>query len=229
MCFFRFDFFIVAVGAFSFLPSSSDTNLSSLRVLRVFRPLRTINKLPTLRTIMTCIFDSVGQMSRVFLMMLFFLLLFAILGVQLFRGALTDHTVMGNASGGASQEPDRLCGGIGVSRDPLAHTNTLLSFDNIGVSLYTTFQCVTSEDWVEVMKRVQHSKGSVSNAFFYGLIFIGTFFLLNLTTTVLKSKFQMAKNKTFDVQELQKKLEQAEYKLVREWDYFKIPGIFSSS
>ena len=51
------------------------------------------------------------------------------------------------------------------------------------------FQCVTLEGWSSVMVMLQKVFNEFAFLFFVPLVFIGAFFLLNLTLAVIKSKF----------------------------------------
>ena len=69
------------------------------------------------------------------------------------------------------------------------------NFDNIFNSLITIFQCVTLEGWGTIMDNVWKSSNLTITLFFVPLVFIGAFFLLNLTLAVIKSKFTDAHTK----------------------------------
>ena len=55
--------------------------------------------------------------------------------------------------------------------------------------MITIFQCVTLEGWGGVMDKLWQGMGAPAVVFFVPLVFIGAFFLLNLTLAVIKSKF----------------------------------------
>jgi hypothetical protein len=54
--------------------------------------------------------------------------------------------------------------------------------------MLTVFQAVTLEGWTGVMVMVQDVWGYFSLVMFVPMVFIGAFFLLNLTLAVLNSK-----------------------------------------
>jgi hypothetical protein len=58
-----------------------------------------------------------------------------------------------------------------------------------------TFQCVTLEGWSDIQKSVQQAYGYLIFAFFVPMVFIGAFFLLNLTLAVINSSFNEETNK----------------------------------
>jgi predicted tellurium resistance membrane protein TerC len=51
------------------------------------------------------------------------------------------------------------------------------------------FQVVTMEGWTSIMVGLEQSVGTWIVIYFYPIIFIGAFFLLNLTLAVIKAKF----------------------------------------
>ena len=73
----------------------------------------------------------------------------------------------------------------------------ITTFDNIAAGFLTIFQCITLEGWVDIMYVLMDATGGfVAPVIFSVLIFIGSFFLLNLTLAVLGDNFQMEKDAT---------------------------------
>ena len=64
-------------------------------------------------------------------------------------------------------------------------------------AMLLVFQTVTLEGWTDNMIDLEKAVGSWIIIYFIPIIFIGAFFLLNLTLAVIKSKFteEMAKKK----------------------------------
>jgi hypothetical protein len=60
--------------------------VSAFRVVRILRPLRTINSIPGMAGLVQTIFKSIPAMANIFLMFSFFILVFGIIGMQLFGG-----------------------------------------------------------------------------------------------------------------------------------------------
>lgn len=80
------DFIVVVTGLESF--TSDDGNLTFLRASRVLRPLRTLEKLPMMRTLVRSVFLSISRLVNVAAMSLFLLVLFSILGLNLWGGLM---------------------------------------------------------------------------------------------------------------------------------------------
>ena len=66
------------------------------------------------------------------------------------------------------------------------------NFDNIFSALLTIFQCVTLEGWSLVMLMEMETSHSMTCLFFIPLVFIGAYFMLNLTLAVISYKFNEA-------------------------------------
>ena len=92
------DFIIVMTGLITLIPNVP--NLKSLRIMRVFRPLRSIHAVPSMKRQVKTLIMSLPQMGYVASILLFFLIVFAILGLQLFakdvyfRCRLTDEPIL---------------------------------------------------------------------------------------------------------------------------------------
>lgn len=59
------------------------------------------------------------------------------------------------------------------------------NFDSFGAAVMTTFQVMTLDFWEDVYNNVLYSTGSASILFFIFVIFIGSFFVLNLVLAVV--------------------------------------------
>ena len=81
------DFTVVLTGILTVILQSS-SNVSVLRTFRIFRPLRSLSALPSMRVLVGTLLASLTQLGGILSMALFFFLIFAILGVSLFDGAL---------------------------------------------------------------------------------------------------------------------------------------------
>lgn len=68
------------------------------------------------------------------------------------------------------------------------------NFDNVFYALLMVFQCVTMEGWSDIQQMLEQSFSTIIPVYFVPLVFIGAFFLLNLTLAVINSKFTEAHN-----------------------------------
>lgn len=81
------DFLIVLISIFSLTPVGSGANFTVLRTFRILRPLRTMARVKGLRMLLKSIFAALPQLMDNVVLIGFMQLIFAIVGVQLFRGA----------------------------------------------------------------------------------------------------------------------------------------------
>ena len=84
------DFIIVILGILDWILASVYPNmpsLKSLRTLRVLRPLRTLNTVPSMKRLIKTLLLSLPDLANVVLFMSFYLVVFGIMGVQLFSGS----------------------------------------------------------------------------------------------------------------------------------------------
>ena len=81
------DFFIIMSAYLSMMQTDgedSGLSLSSLRAFRVLKPLRAVNNIPGLRLIVQSILSALPLLKDTIIVLLFFFLIFAIGGVNLF-------------------------------------------------------------------------------------------------------------------------------------------------
>lgn len=72
-------------------------NVSALRTFRVLRALKTISVIPGLKTIVGALIQSVKKLADVMILTVFCLSVFAMIGLQLFRGVLRQKCVRSTA------------------------------------------------------------------------------------------------------------------------------------
>merc|ERR1719400_67007 len=210
------DFIVVTSG---FLPmlmpktedgKTSGPDLSMLRTFRVLRPLKLVSGVPSLQVVMSSIAKAIGPLVNIAL-----LLLFAIVGLEFYAGALNKtcydindlhliltevETGMPCAIGTAETTPvgSYVCqNNESICLEKWTGPNQgITSFDNIMLAMLTTFQCVTMEGWTPIMYWTNDALGNAFNwVFFIPLIVIGSFFMLNLVLGVLSGEFAKEKER----------------------------------
>jgi Ion transport protein len=135
------DFVIIFSGYLSIFLQGSGVNLSALRSFRVIRPLRTISSVAGLRVIVSSLINALPLLRDSLLVLLFFFLVFAIAGCQLFTGALKNRC-FNEDTGVIDEVYTQFCGG-GNSCRPGFYcaksnenpSNGATNFDNITFSL----------------------------------------------------------------------------------------------
>lgn len=121
--------------------------LKVLRMARVLRPLRVISRNPGLRIAVMSLINAIPNIGNVMVVSILFLLLFAILGTNLYKGYFwycETENVPEVFVGNIIDKFDCVdYGGDWVNKDQ--------NFDNVGSSFITLFNVMTTEGWIGVM------------------------------------------------------------------------------
>ncbi|EKX44430.1 hypothetical protein GUITHDRAFT_72189, partial [Guillardia theta CCMP2712] len=141
------DCFVVVISMLSsFGSAASAKSFKVLRALRALRPLRVIKRNKSLKIAVVCLLSSIPAMMNVMVVVLFWFVIYAMLGVQFFRGKLyrfvnspPDSPLLKNKPDGTSPTSS----GVWLDKD--------YSFDNLAEALSTLFQMSTTEGWMDVM------------------------------------------------------------------------------
>ncbi|XP_023707955.1 sodium channel protein para isoform X18 [Cryptotermes secundus] len=218
-------------------------NLAALRTFRVLRALKTVAIVPGLKTIVGAVIESVKNLRDVIILTMFSLSVFALMGLQIYMGVLTqkcvknfptdgswgnltdenwfnfcsndshwyipegslDHPLCGNSSGAGTCLPGYTClQGFGGNPN-YGYT----SFDTFGWAFLSAFRLMTQDYWENLYQLVLRSAGPWHMLFFIVIIFLGSFYLVNLILAIVAMSYD----------ELQKKAEEeeeAEEKALRE-------------
>jgi hypothetical protein len=192
------DFLIIITSYFSLFQDTVNFNI--LRTIRILRPLRTITVIKSLRSIIRTILGSIPHLVDILVVLFFGMLMFAVAGLQMFRGNLQNRCVP-EATGKINSvfNDSQLCGGLQTCREGhfcgkigLNPVSGIYSFDNVASSLLMVFIATTMEGWSVAASRLMATYGYTSLFFFVSIIFIGSFFLLNLALAIITSKYQQS-------------------------------------
>ena len=66
----------------------NNSNYDSLRVIRILKPLKTISQFPYLKKVVNSILSSFSMIGDIALIMFYYVVIFSIIGQQLFQGVL---------------------------------------------------------------------------------------------------------------------------------------------
>ncbi|XP_055309467.1 voltage-dependent calcium channel type A subunit alpha-1-like isoform X3 [Sitodiplosis mosellana] len=215
------DFVVITSALLTMIPAlRGKMNLKILRAIRVLRPLKLVARVPSLQVVLFSILKAMAPLLQIALLVLFAIIIFAIIGLEFYSGALHNscysvenrwETVQENnkdvpcnldSKPGAHhcEEDVSICfeGWVGPNRG-------ITSFDNIGFAMLTVFQCVTMEGWTPIMYWTNDALGPTYNwLYFIPLIIIGSFFMLNLILGVLSGEFAKEREKVENRQEFLK-------------------------
>jgi len=84
------DFSIIVIGYISIFINNL-VNLSFIRTIRVLRPLRTFKFVKGLNILLTSLISSIPLLRDTTIVLLFFMILMSIAGLQLFMGSLHNR------------------------------------------------------------------------------------------------------------------------------------------
>ncbi|XP_030378196.1 sodium channel protein para isoform X2 [Scaptodrosophila lebanonensis] len=208
-------------------------NLAALRTFRVLRALKTVAIVPGLKTIVGAVIESVKNLRDVIILTMFSLSVFALMGLQIYMGVLTQKCVKkfpldgswgnltdenwayhnhnssnwytedgisyplcGNISGAGQCDDDYVClQGFGPNPN-YGYT----SFDSFGWAFLSAFRLMTQDFWEDLYQLVLRAAGPWHMLFFIVIIFLGSFYLVNLILAIVAMSYD----------ELQKKAEEEE-------------------
>ncbi|KNC23583.1 Voltage-dependent calcium channel type A subunit alpha-1, partial [Lucilia cuprina] len=219
------DFFVVVTGFMTQFPQlGPEVDLRTLRAIRVLRPLKLVSGIPSLQVVLKSIIKAMAPLLQIGLLVLFAIVIFAIIGLEFYSGALhkTCYSLEDPnkpVKEGESETPcntDTLTdkgGGAYMCNYTTSMclekwdgpNSGITSFDNIGFAMLTVFQCITMEGWTAILYWTNDALGSQFNwIYFVPLIVIGSFFMLNLVLGVLSGEFSNERNRVERRMEFQK-------------------------
>ncbi|XP_049532520.1 voltage-dependent calcium channel type A subunit alpha-1 isoform X4 [Anopheles darlingi] len=219
------DFFVVVTGSMTiFAEANVDVDLRMLRSFRVLRPLKLVSRIPSLQVVLKSIIKAMAPLLQIGLLVLFAIVIFAIIGLEFYSGALhrscySLEDITQIVKEGEFPTP------CNADNDTIAPTGAyvcnssdstcveqwegpnfgITSFDNIGFAMLTVFQCITMEGWTAILYWTNDALGSTFNwIYFVPLIVLGSFFMLNLVLGVLSGEFAKEREKVENRQEFLK-------------------------
>uniref|UniRef100_A0A674ISU2 Voltage-dependent L-type calcium channel subunit alpha n=1 Tax=Terrapene triunguis TaxID=2587831 RepID=A0A674ISU2_9SAUR len=214
------DFIIVVVGLFSAILEQATKadgvnsiggkgagfDVKALRAFRVLRPLRLVSGVPSLQVVLNSIIKAMVPLLHIALLVLFVIIIYAIIGLELFMGKM--HKTCYFLQGGLPAEEEaspcapqsahgRQCqNGTECKPGWEGPKHGITNFDNFAFAMLTVFQCITMEGWTDVLYWVNDAIGrDWPWIYFVTLIIIGSFFVLNLVLGVLSGEFSKEREK----------------------------------
>ncbi|RMB92433.1 hypothetical protein DUI87_31150 [Hirundo rustica rustica] len=203
-------------------------NVSALRTFRVLRALKTISVIPGLKTIVGALIQSVKKLSDVMILTVFCLSVFALIGLQLFMGNLrnkcviwpinVNETFLDNGSRGFDWEEytNNMC-----SQCPEGYTCMkagrnpnygYTSFDTFSWAFLALFRLMTQDFWENLYQLTLRAAGKTYMIFFVLVIFVGSFYLVNLILAVVAMAYEEQNQATLEEAEQK----EAEFKAMLE-------------
>jgi hypothetical protein len=154
------DFVVVVFAILDMLRIVSYGGLSALRSLRLLRVFSFLRNWSSMRALLAATVSSVDDIVNISAVLLLFIFLFGVLGMQLFQGKMSwpGYTARAN-------------------------------WDNFGWALITTFQVVTPENWNLVLSDSVRAIGWGAVAYLLPLVLFGHYVVEVLFLVVLMSNF----------------------------------------
>ncbi|XP_054868925.1 voltage-dependent L-type calcium channel subunit alpha-1D isoform X7 [Amphiprion ocellaris] len=215
------DFVIVIVGLFSvvleMITKDADSggqsggkpggfDVKALRAFRVLRPLRLVSGVPSLQVVLNSIIKAMVPLLHIALLVLFVIIIYAIIGLELFIGKMHATCYLIQTGVLAEEEPTP-CAVSGHGRHCLLNgtvcregwqgpNSGITNFDNFLFAMLTVFQCITMEGWTDVLYWMNDAMGfELPWVYFVSLVIFGSFFVLNLVLGVLSGEFSKEREK----------------------------------
>ncbi|KAM7423429.1 hypothetical protein PAMA_011134 [Pampus argenteus] len=193
-------------------------DMKALRAFRVLRPLRLVSGVPSLQVVMNSILKSMLPLFHITLLVLFMVTIYSIMGLELFKCKMhkTCYYTGTNIIATVENEKPSPCAQAGNGRRCTINgtecrtgwpgpNDGITHFDNLGFSMLTVYQCITTQGWTDVLYWVNDAIGMEWPwIFFTTLILVGSFFVLNLVLGVLSGEFTKEREKAKSRGEFQK-------------------------
>uniref|UniRef100_A0A8C3R4R1 Sodium channel protein n=1 Tax=Cyanoderma ruficeps TaxID=181631 RepID=A0A8C3R4R1_9PASS len=196
-------------------------NVSALRAFRVLRALKTISAFPGLKVIVGALIQSVKKLADVMILTVFCLSVFALIGLQIFKGNLRQKCIRNTTEfrqesalglifsplflfliddfarkngtadillcgpGAGVCPPGYKCCRIGPNPD-----YGFTSFDTFGWAFLSLFRLMTQDYWERLYRQTLRASGKVYVVFFIMVIFLGSFYLVNLILAVVTMAYE---------------------------------------
>ncbi|XP_072136499.1 voltage-dependent L-type calcium channel subunit alpha-1D-like [Mobula birostris] len=218
------DFVIVIVGLFSVVleqvtkvenvdgqatsggKPSGGFDVKALRAFRVLRPLRLVSGVPSLQVVLNSIIKAMVPLLHIALLVLFVIIIYAIIGLELFIGKMHKTCYFTNTNIIAEDEPAPCAFSENGRQCPMNGTECkggwpgpnggITNFDNFAFAMLTVFQCITMEGWTDVLYWMNDAMGyELPWVYFVSLVIFGSFFVLNLVLGVLSGEFSKEREK----------------------------------
>ncbi|XP_052750950.1 muscle calcium channel subunit alpha-1-like isoform X3 [Galleria mellonella] len=218
------DFTIVTIGiasqALQYI-SKDAFDVKALRAFRVLRPLRLVSGVPSLQIVLNSILKAMVPLFHIAFLVLFVIIIYAIIGLELFSGALhetcfkndTDEMIDPQIPCNSDGETGYKCDDGYICRGHWEGPNDgITNFDNIGYSMLTVFQCITLEGWTDIMYAIADVKGNTWPwIYFVSMVIFGNFFVMNLILGVLSGEFSKEREKAKSRGDFQKSRERQQF------------------
>nr|XP_058951235.1 voltage-dependent N-type calcium channel subunit alpha-1B-like isoform X1 [Pocillopora verrucosa]XP_058951236.1 voltage-dependent N-type calcium channel subunit alpha-1B-like isoform X1 [Pocillopora verrucosa]XP_058951237.1 voltage-dependent N-type calcium channel subunit alpha-1B-like isoform X1 [Pocillopora verrucosa]XP_058951238.1 voltage-dependent N-type calcium channel subunit alpha-1B-like isoform X1 [Pocillopora verrucosa] len=186
---------------------SGHSLIKALRVFRVLRPFKGVHKIKKLQAVFRCMWYSVKNVANILMITMLFLFIFAVMGVQLFKGKFQYCNDTSKRTKEECQgyffvfKYDELYQQETVEKvENRTWENKLLNFDNVLQAMLTLYTSSTGEGWPSAMKTTMDTteidKGPIHNyspgyaLYYIAFVVVFSFFFLNIFVALIILTFQ---------------------------------------
>ncbi|XP_006869243.1 PREDICTED: sodium channel protein type 10 subunit alpha [Chrysochloris asiatica] len=239
--------------------------ISGLRTFRVLRALKTVSVIPGLKVIVGTLIHSLKKLTDVTILTVFCLSVFALVGLQLFKGNLKNKCVKNctllyeTANNSHGNHEWNFChkgGDFQINKpgttDPLLCGNgsdaghcptgyfclktaenpdfNYTSFDSFVWAFLSLFRLMTQDSWERLYQQTLRASGKIYMIFFVLVIFLGSFYLVNLILAVVTMAYEEQRQATLDeIEAKEKKFQETLEMLQKEQEVLTALGIDTGS
>ncbi|XP_015793193.1 sodium channel protein para-like isoform X2 [Tetranychus urticae] len=232
------DFVVIALAYLTMLFEDLG-NLSALRTFRVLRALKTVAVVPGLKTIVGALIEAAKNLKDVTILTCFSLSVFALLGLQIYMGALTQKCILHGPSNMTTEEWFDWCNDRShwlntSSGDPILCSNTsgatlcnsslstciqgfgpnpnygYTNYDTFPWALLNAFRLLTQDYWESLYQMILRTTSPWHIIYFIGAIFLGSIYLVNLILAIVAMSYDELQKKLVD-EDLAAAAEEAAY------------------
>ncbi|XP_068940674.1 sodium channel protein type 11 subunit alpha [Petaurus breviceps papuanus] len=248
------DFVVIMLAFLSYMREELES-VSALRTFRVLRALKAISVISGLKVIVGALLRSVKKLVDVMILTIFCLSIFALVAQQFFMGSLRYRCIKKtclrismpflytencteNKSEGSSEK--RLCGfwmgnssccpGFFCCKTKMSPDYNFTNFDNFGWAFLSMFRVMTQDSWERLYQQTLRAAGPLAVVFFVVVIFLGSFYLINLTLAVVTMSYEeQNRNVAAETEAKEKMFREAVELLKQEQETLVAMGIDRSS
>jgi len=197
------DIVVVSVSLISIFGGSGIGFLKILRVLRVLRPLRAINRAKGLKKVVQCLIVSVKTINNIVIVTLLLMFLFAVIGVQLFKGKFFYCTDFSKTTEAECQGEFITFMDADINKPVIEERiweRSDFHYDNVFKGILTLFVACTFEGWPGILYVSIDSNaadmGPITDyrpnvfLFYFVYIIILAFFMINIFVGFVIVTFQ---------------------------------------
>jgi hypothetical protein len=209
-----FDGTIVCVSMFEIIVAAASGGedegggaISALRAFRLFRIFKLVRSWVTLANLLRTIAKTVLDVGNFFLLLVLFMYIFALVGMQFFANKFKFDEVTLEA---VDWEPFKYTGTDNATMNhppwspEMPYYQPRSNFDDLGFAVLTVFQVLTAEDWNLIMYDGIRAIGMGGALYFVVLQCVGNMVVLSLFLAILLNNF--SKIEEFDNDEVVKEV-----------------------